>query len=72
MRPPRLRRLAWFTKIEHPSTSVGSIDSPRTWMTRHSPAAGPWRESHSRRNFTRPVIRSWSTTAPPASSDTPT
>lgn len=51
---------------------VGSIDSPGTWMTRQSPAARPWRASHSRRNFKRPVIRSWSTTAPPASSDTPT
>ena len=44
-------------------------------MTRHSPARRPWRASQSRRNLTRPVIRSWSTTAPPsaapASSDTP-
>ena len=67
-RPTRRRRLAWLTRIEQPSTSVGSMDSPQTWMTRQWRATSPCRASHVRRHLIRPVTRSWSTTAPsPAS-----
>ena len=57
MGPTRRWRLAWLTRIEHPSSRVGFMNSPCTRMMRHLPAEKPWHDSHSRRNLTRPVIR---------------
>ena len=48
MRPVRRRRAARLTRIEEPSTRVGSIDSPETSMTRQLRATRPWRASHAR------------------------
>ena len=51
-------RLTWLLmRIEQPSGSVGSIDSPTTRMIRQARALSPSRSSQRTGNFIPPVIR---------------